>query len=156
MQLTPKVFKVLASKKYARKGLKRIVRERAMTTARGAYWYVSNFRTPLSADEERVVATEAHWSYIYAQAILQGRFPAGEEAISKDAKYACHYAVDVIKGPWPEAEEVLARDPEFSMNYVHEVLKLKGWEAESWWLNRLCEIAAENYDEDEDDGEIEW
>ncbi len=49
---------------------------------------------------EKAIAEDAYYAYRYAYAILQDRFPLGEEAIVKFSRYTHLYAKEVIKGPW--------------------------------------------------------
>ena len=46
---------------------------------------------------ETYIAKDAYSSFLYARDILQGPFPAGEEAIAKDARFASLYAKGVLK-----------------------------------------------------------
>lgn len=51
--------------------------------------------------------TSPDLAYLYAIAVIKGRWPEGEKLIATDAGNAYLYAVEVIKGRWPEAERVL-------------------------------------------------
>ena len=72
---------------------------------------------------EKHIAKSAKYAYSYAEDILKGPFPAGEEAIAKDKTYAFLYARDYLKGPFPAGEVAIAKDARFANFYAADVLK---------------------------------
>ena len=73
---------------------------------------------------EATIATDAEYSYYYANYVLNGKpFKAGEAGIAKSVGWSYFYARDIIKGPWPAGEVTIAKDAEWSYNYAEDVIK---------------------------------
>ena len=72
---------------------------------------------------ETYIAKDAYSSFLYARDILQGPFPAGEEAIAKNSNFAYYYVEDVLKCPFPLGEEAIAKDEYFASEYAKNILK---------------------------------
>ena len=72
---------------------------------------------------EAAIATEAQFAYYYANYILEGAFPAGEEAIATDTWRAYCYALNVLKGPFALGEAAISKSAEPAFDYAHDVLK---------------------------------
>jgi lambda repressor-like predicted transcriptional regulator len=68
------------------------------------------------------ISRNAKYSYEYAEYVLEGPFPAGEEAISMSAKYSFSYAY-YLEGPFPAGEEAISKNAEYSYKYARYVLK---------------------------------
>ena len=49
----------------------------------------------------------SHWACWYADRVIKGPWPLGEEAIASSPHYSLVYARDVIGGPWPLGEAVI-------------------------------------------------
>ena len=49
---------------------------------------------------EKIIATNAQYSYWYASDIIKERWEEGEKIIAKDIYYSFFYAQHVIKGPF--------------------------------------------------------
>jgi len=83
---------------------------------------------------EVAIATSAEYSLRYALDMLEGPFPAGEQAIlnSESAEYAFDYAHWGINRRWPEAEDFIMKDPKFAFRYAKRVLKQRWPEAEQY------------------------
>jgi hypothetical protein len=71
---------------------------------------------------EEIISKDAHYSYYYANMILENRFPLGEKAISKDARYSFLYACNVLKSRFIEGEEAISKNTHYSFYYVEDVI----------------------------------
>lgn len=60
------------------------------------------------------------YAYIYAHAVLDGKFSNGETIISKSPKYSFLYARYVLKGRFELGEHTIAEDADFSFLYHRE------------------------------------
>jgi hypothetical protein len=69
------------------------------------------------------LATHSKYAFLYANYILQRRFPEGEKAIAADANYAYKYALRVLHDRFPEGEAAIASDPYASFYYSKNVIK---------------------------------
>ena len=67
---------------------------------------------------ERVIATDAGYSYSYARHVLKGQFPAGEPALATDAYRAYDYAV-FTGNRFPLAEPEIAKYIQLKQMYQH-------------------------------------
>jgi hypothetical protein len=75
---------------------------------------------------------------MYAQNVIGGRWPEGEEAIAKDPFQADYYARYVIGGRWPEAEATIATHELTVQSYLKEFPEAKlEWAMNGWidWLD---------------------
>lgn len=79
----------------------------------------SERRLPL----EKIVATSATHSYLYARDILRHRFLEGEAAISKNPNIAYFYACSVVKDRWTIAEKTMSVSPDTAFRYAEDVCK---------------------------------
>ena len=66
--------------------------------------------------------------YFFANGIIEGRWPEGENAIlkSNDPGLVVLYANDVIKGPWPEAEPIIRQQEFWWDHYKKHVVNRPG------------------------------
>ena len=51
---------------------------------------------------ERIIITDPFSSFLYAKAVIQGRWPEAEDTIMTDPVWSHDYAAFVIKGKLPE------------------------------------------------------
>ena len=72
---------------------------------------------------EKHIAKSPKHAYYYAQSILKGPFPLGEEAIAKDVVSAYYYAEHVLNGPFPAGEATIAKHVGYAYEYTAGVLK---------------------------------
>lgn len=56
---------------------------------------------------EKIIATNAQTSYLYAKEIIKDRFILGEKIISQEVFYSFLYAQHVIKGPFIECHSII-------------------------------------------------
>ena len=95
----------------------------AATSPKEAY-ALAQYSPELRPGLERVIATSAAYSYMYARHVLKGQFPAGEPAIATNAGLSYEYARYCLKGkPFPLAEPAIAEDAMYSCMYAQHVLK---------------------------------
>ena len=88
-----------------------------------SYYYAETvLKGPFPLGEE-AIAKDVDHAYLYAKYILKGPFPKGEEAIAKDAYSSLYYAVDILKGPFPAGEASISKDVKFAYYYAKNVLK---------------------------------
>ena len=74
-------------------------------TPQEAYTWLAQITPGCRNDDlEKIIATNAYWSYAYARDIIKGRWELAEPIIATSAYYAYTYARDVIKGRWELAE----------------------------------------------------
>lgn len=102
-------------------------------TPREAYDYI------LSTGErckrmEKIIASDAGYSHLYAKHFLKGPFIAGEEEIKKKSFNAYLYCRDIIKQRWYEAEESIKKNPYSAYKYSLEVIRGRWEEAEKYIL----------------------
>jgi hypothetical protein len=57
-------------------------------------------------------------AFRYAYAIIGKRWPEAEKIIITNAHYSYHYSVNVIKGRWLEAEHIIASDLNYAIPYM--------------------------------------
>lgn len=79
---------------------------------------------------EKIIATSAKQSFLYAKNAINKRFPLGEDVIAEDPKYALAYANEVIRGPWAKGEDSISQDAECSLEYATQVLKGRFYKGE--------------------------
>lgn len=79
---------------------------------------------------EKVIASDAGYSHLYAKNFLKGPFVAGEEEIRKTPFNAYLYCKEIIKQRWYEAEEVIKKNPHSAYKYSLEIIGGKWEEAE--------------------------
>ena len=72
---------------------------------------------------EKYIARDPEYALKYAEKILKGPFPTGEDVIARDTDIAYDYAISVLKGPFPKGEEAIAKSKEISRYYAKSVLK---------------------------------
>lgn len=72
---------------------------------------------------EKMIATDARHSYLYAKYIVKGRFKLGEKKIATDVYYSYWYAKDVIKGRFELGEPIIATNTYYSYRYAFTVIK---------------------------------
>jgi len=73
---------------------------------------------------EDAIATDAEYSYKYANHVLEGAFPKGEAIMAKDNIYAYMYAAFLGK-PFPEGEEAIAFHSTYAYNYAINILNAR-------------------------------
>jgi hypothetical protein len=83
--------------------------------------YAINIKSPFPAGEI-AISDSSHYSYVYAERVLRGRFELGEKAISQICDLSYKYAFSVIKQRFVEGETAIARDPHNSFYYAFNVL----------------------------------
>jgi len=79
---------------------------------------------------ERIIASDANYSHLYAKNFLKGPFVAGEEAIKKTPFGAYLYCKEIIKQRWYDAEEIIKSDPQAAYKYSLEIIQGRWEEAE--------------------------
>lgn len=79
---------------------------------------------PLMPEDE--VASDPEKAFMYAEHIVEERWPKGEAAIARDPKWSFFYATHVLGKRFPAGEPVIASDPDFALKYVTNVVK-KRW-----------------------------
>ena len=79
---------------------------------------------------EKIIATSAKQSFLYAKNAIHKRFALGEDVIAEDPKYALAYANEVIRGPWAKGEDSISQDAESSFEYAAYVLNGRFYKGE--------------------------
>jgi hypothetical protein len=75
-------------------------------------------------EAEPLILKSKNISYLYDYAEMTGkRFKPAEKYIAKDSHFAWHYANNVVKGPWPEGEDAIAKDGRNSFWYSELINK---------------------------------
>ena len=69
--------------------------------------------------------TNQHYSFVYAQNVIKGRWEKAEDIILTDVLYSYLYARDIIKGRWVEAEDIIMTHPQYAYLYALYVTKGK-------------------------------
>ena len=92
-------------------------------TAELAYDYCFKYNIKNNPELEKIIATNAEYSYRYAHYVLKDRFKLGEPIIATDPWYSYEYALEVLHGRFYMGEKIIATSPEFSVRYATEVLK---------------------------------
>lgn len=110
------------------KALSNILFKKALSSPRLAYSYVYMISQEPTKELEPIIATDAEFSFDYAENILKGRFPLGEKAIANaytdgNTSLTFLYARDVIQGPWPPGEKGIATNAFCSFKYATKVLR---------------------------------
>lgn len=88
----------------------------------GTAFLFSRVRPDLREKLEKAIATDALSSMWYAEQVLKGRFPAGEEAIAKSAYASFMYAKYALKGRFPAGEKEIKKQPSIFKMYKQDVL----------------------------------
>ncbi|MGZ8924238.1 MAG: hypothetical protein ACXW2E_00010 [Nitrososphaeraceae archaeon] len=73
---------------------------------------------------EDTIATNAHYSYLYARDVLKGPFSEGENAIATNADCSYAYAKDVIKGRFIKGEPAIMNS-QWKTEYLTFINELK-------------------------------
>jgi len=81
---------------------------------------VLNNRWPLA---EPVILEDAHAAFLYAKTIIKGRWPEAEPIIASNPAESLLYAKVIIKGPWPYGEPSIAEDGANAYQYAKEILQ---------------------------------
>jgi hypothetical protein len=115
-------YEILRSKVKPEGDAKQALLEVLKTDPKYAYLYADNVIEGRFPEAEEYIKTGAYWAYFYAKDVIKGRWKEAEEYIKKDPHFACNYAEDVIKGRWPEAEEYIKKDPHYAHRYAREVI----------------------------------
>ena len=72
----------------------------------------------LTAEQISIIAQHPKSAKIYAQKVLQSRFPAGEPYIAQNACESYLYAKDVLHGKFPLGEPAIAKSAKYSLLYA--------------------------------------
>ena len=74
-----------------------------------SFFFTRYRKTPTELKKrEKYIALEPEYAHKYARFVLEGPFPAGEDAIARSAEYSVKYAKTVIFGPFPKGEKSIA------------------------------------------------
>ena len=76
-------------------------------TPEEAYTCTTNTPGCRNDELEKIIATDAYWSYEYAVNVIKGRFELAEQVIAKNPELAYDYAVNVIKGQFELGEPAM-------------------------------------------------
>jgi len=92
------------------------------TDARLSYLYAVTYIKGRWLPGERVISTDAQWSYMYAKNVIKGLWLLGETAIATNAEMSLNYATNIVRGLWPLGENAIFSDPEMKKIYLQFVL----------------------------------
>lgn len=84
---------------------------------------LNNSPFDVNGPEERIIAQDLEYSYLYAKNILNSRFQLAEPNIAKSPLYAYKYSLNVIKGAWYEAEETISKDAKTAYDYSRNIIR---------------------------------
>jgi len=73
---------------------------------------------------EDAIATNAEYSYKYANHVLNGVFKKGENVMAKDPIYSYMYA-KLLSKPFPEGEDAIAVHAIYAYNYAMDILNAR-------------------------------
>lgn len=76
----------------------------------------------LNSSEIKIISKHPQCAKLYAQKVLENRFPEGEEAIKTNAFQSYLYAKDVIRSRWKDGEKIISTNAKCSFEYAHNVL----------------------------------
>lgn len=97
--------------------------ETAKTKSDWAFHYANEVLHGPFPEGEDAIAKDFNTSFMYANLILKARFPKGEPIIMTNPYTALAYADLVIHGPWPEAEDSIIKQAGPAYEYAVSVLK---------------------------------
>jgi lambda repressor-like predicted transcriptional regulator len=72
---------------------------------------------------EDLIATDSINSYNYSASVLKGRFLKGEDAIATNPRIIYNYVQYFVKGPFPKGEDAIATDAQSSFYYARDIIK---------------------------------
>ena len=122
MRYLMEIYSALDRYNFYTKGIKDTIASRPFQAL--DYMYMTKKLLP---GAESSIAKDAQASYQYAEHLLKGRFPLGEQVILKSPDVIVPYIFNIIKGPWLEAENMIFSgevDPElvyiYFQNYIDQ------------------------------------
>ena len=78
-----------------------------------------------NSELEKIILTNALYSYYYALQVIKGRWPEAEKIIINNPESTYYYALYVIKGRWTEAENTISTNSEWAYYYAQSIIKGK-------------------------------
>ena len=98
-----------------------------------AWKYANQILKGAFPEGEEAIGTNAQYSIEYAE-LLEDRFAKGEDTIAKSAEHSYYYAA-IIGASFPEGEGAIAKDALYSYLYARDVLRGRFREGEAIILN---------------------
>lgn len=102
----------------------------AMTDPFRAAVYAENVIQDRWPEAEDYIKTDLNAAIYYAAEVIEDRWPEAEEYIKTSPYAAAEYASSLLDGPWPEAEPVIMSEPDAAVSYARNTLDRPWPEAE--------------------------
>jgi len=94
------------------------------------YSFSSSLRRSFISEAEKTIATDAKYSFLYAQYLksVKGKiWTKGEDVISKSPEYSYKYGRQILNGRFEKGEDAIATSPEYSIEYAKYLKEYKNF-----------------------------